>query len=160
LFFCRPQDIIVFVIGGATYEEALVVHNMNKTTPGIRIVLGGTHVHNMKRFVVAILNHMYCCNKLCNLFKTWNFKQLVINYNSWICIIAFLHNYYVEKDTVPIHNFLWYIHIHNFLNCFSWQQFSGRDNKRDTGFIWCQSEVPFQARTLVNWIRVYCHVEF
>uniref|UniRef100_A0A2K5SDQ8 Vacuolar protein sorting 45 homolog n=1 Tax=Cebus imitator TaxID=2715852 RepID=A0A2K5SDQ8_CEBIM len=40
----RPQDIIVFVIGGATYEEALTVYNLNRTTPGVRIVLGGTTV--------------------------------------------------------------------------------------------------------------------
>lgn len=45
----RPQDIIVFVIGGATYEEALTVYNLNRTTPGVRIVLGGTTVHNTKR---------------------------------------------------------------------------------------------------------------
>ncbi|KAK2498160.1 hypothetical protein MC885_002922 [Smutsia gigantea] len=45
----RPQDIILFVIGGATYEEALTVYNLNRTTPGVRIVLGGTTVHNTKR---------------------------------------------------------------------------------------------------------------
>ncbi|XP_013378687.1 vacuolar protein sorting-associated protein 45 [Lingula anatina] len=50
----RPQDIIVFMIGGATYEEALAVHNMNKTIPGVRIVLGGTHIHNMKSFLDEI----------------------------------------------------------------------------------------------------------
>ncbi|ELV10772.1 Vacuolar protein sorting-associated protein 45 [Tupaia chinensis] len=45
----RPQDIIVFIIGGATYEEALTVYNLNRTTPGVRIVLGGTTIHNTKR---------------------------------------------------------------------------------------------------------------
>lgn len=45
---CRPQDIIVFIIGGATYEEALTVYNLNRTTPGVRIVLGGTTVHNTR----------------------------------------------------------------------------------------------------------------
>ncbi|XP_066233468.1 vacuolar protein sorting-associated protein 45 isoform X2 [Saccopteryx leptura] len=44
----RPQDIIVFVIGGATYEEALTVYNLNRTTTGVRLVLGGTTVHNTK----------------------------------------------------------------------------------------------------------------
>lgn len=47
--YCRPQDIIVFVIGGATYEEALTVYNLNRTNPGVRIVLGGTTIHNTKR---------------------------------------------------------------------------------------------------------------
>lgn len=46
---CRPQDIIVFIIGGATYEEALTVYNLNRTNPGVRIVLGGTTIHNTKR---------------------------------------------------------------------------------------------------------------
>lgn len=49
LYHRRPQDIIVFVIGGATYEEALTVYNLNRTTPGVRIVLGGTTIHNTKR---------------------------------------------------------------------------------------------------------------
>ena len=44
----RPQDIIVFIIGGCTYEEALAVHNFNRTMPGVRIVLGGTTIHNSK----------------------------------------------------------------------------------------------------------------
>ncbi|KAI6073028.1 Vacuolar protein sorting-associated protein 45 [Aix galericulata] len=42
-------DIIVFIIGGATYEEALAVYNLNRTNPGVRIVLGGTTIHNTKR---------------------------------------------------------------------------------------------------------------
>ncbi|NXN12889.1 VPS45 protein, partial [Indicator maculatus] len=45
----RPQDIIVFIIGGATYEEALTVYNLNRTNPGVRIVLGGTTIHNTRR---------------------------------------------------------------------------------------------------------------
>ncbi|XP_073947977.1 vacuolar protein sorting-associated protein 45-like isoform X1 [Choristoneura fumiferana] len=31
----RPQDIVVFIVGGATYEESLCVHQINrKETPG------------------------------------------------------------------------------------------------------------------------------
>uniref|UniRef100_A0A8C9XRU0 Vacuolar protein sorting-associated protein 45 n=1 Tax=Sander lucioperca TaxID=283035 RepID=A0A8C9XRU0_SANLU len=44
----RPQDIVVFMIGGATYEEALTVYNLNRNTPGVRIVLGGSSIHNTK----------------------------------------------------------------------------------------------------------------
>lgn len=51
----RPQDIIVFIIGGATYEEALVVYNLNRTMPGVRIVLGGTTVHNTKSFLEEVV---------------------------------------------------------------------------------------------------------
>ena len=39
----------MFVIGGATYEEALTVYNLNRTMPGVRVVLGGTTIHNTKR---------------------------------------------------------------------------------------------------------------
>ncbi|KAJ8273716.1 hypothetical protein GJAV_G00104720 [Gymnothorax javanicus] len=50
----RPQDIIVFIIGGATYEEALTVYNLNRTIPGVRIVLGGTTIHNTKSFLEEV----------------------------------------------------------------------------------------------------------
>ncbi|CAC5381405.1 VPS45 [Mytilus coruscus] len=47
----RPQDIIVFVIGGTTFEEALAIHTLNRSSPGIRIIIGGTTVHNFKSFL-------------------------------------------------------------------------------------------------------------
>jgi vacuolar protein sorting-associated protein 45 len=47
----KPQDIIVFIIGGVTYEEAKLVGTINAATPGIRIVLGGTRVHNSETFL-------------------------------------------------------------------------------------------------------------
>lgn len=50
----RPQDIIVFIIGGTTYGEALSVHSLNRSIPGVRIVLGGTTVHNYKSFFEEI----------------------------------------------------------------------------------------------------------
>ncbi|XP_051527223.1 vacuolar protein sorting-associated protein 45-like [Myxocyprinus asiaticus] len=51
----RPQDIIVFIIGGATYEEALAVYNLNRTMPGVRIVLGGTSIHNTESFLEEVM---------------------------------------------------------------------------------------------------------
>ncbi|XP_067878995.1 vacuolar protein sorting-associated protein 45 [Heterodontus francisci] len=50
----RPQDIVVFIIGGATYEEAQTVYNLNRTSPGVRIVLGGTTIHNTKSFLEEV----------------------------------------------------------------------------------------------------------
>ncbi|XP_029282222.1 vacuolar protein sorting-associated protein 45 [Cottoperca gobio] len=52
----RPQDIMVFVIGGATYEEALTVYNLNRSTPGVRIVLGGSSIHNTKSFLEEVMS--------------------------------------------------------------------------------------------------------
>ncbi|TPP61568.1 Vacuolar protein sorting-associated protein 45 [Fasciola gigantica] len=58
----RPRTIIVFVIGGATYEEAYAVHKLNATTPDVDIILGGTFMHNSRTFLEdvcsgALLNH-------------------------------------------------------------------------------------------------------
>ncbi|XP_074650382.1 vacuolar protein sorting-associated protein 45-like [Tubulanus polymorphus] len=50
----RPQDVVVFIIGGATYEESITIHNMNKNTPGVRVVLGGTNIHNINSFAEEI----------------------------------------------------------------------------------------------------------
>ncbi|KAK5855536.1 hypothetical protein PBY51_005633 [Eleginops maclovinus] len=52
----RPQDIIVFMIGGATYEEALSVYNLNRSMPGVRIVLGGSSIHNTKSFLEEVMS--------------------------------------------------------------------------------------------------------
>jgi hypothetical protein len=47
----KPQDIILFIVGGVTFEEAKTVSQMNASSPGIRIVLGGTTVHNSTTFL-------------------------------------------------------------------------------------------------------------
>ena len=54
-----PKNIIVFIAGGCTYEEALCVQEFNsamdsKTYPNptkAKIVLGGNHVHNSRSFL-------------------------------------------------------------------------------------------------------------
>ena len=75
---CRPTDIIVFIVGGATYEEALAVAEFNRGgseatttttvgetketaaagvgagTAGIRAYLGGTCIHNSSSFLREI----------------------------------------------------------------------------------------------------------
>ncbi|XP_062533697.1 vacuolar protein sorting-associated protein 45-like [Armigeres subalbatus] len=48
-----PQEIVVFVIGGTTYEEALAVHRYNQD--GYKIILGGTTVHNGDSFIEEIM---------------------------------------------------------------------------------------------------------
>lgn len=47
----KPQDIILFMIGGVAFEEAKSVSQINASSPGIRIVLGGTSVHNSTTFL-------------------------------------------------------------------------------------------------------------
>ncbi|KAI1094612.1 Sec1-like protein [Rostrohypoxylon terebratum] len=50
----KPQDIVVFIIGGATYEEAKTIAGINASSPGIRVVLGGTSVHNAATFLEEV----------------------------------------------------------------------------------------------------------
>ncbi|PNY23523.1 tRNA uridine 5-carboxymethylaminomethyl modification enzyme MnmG [Tolypocladium capitatum] len=50
----KPQDIIVFIVGGATYEEAKMIAGINATTPGVRVVLGGTSIHNAATFLEEV----------------------------------------------------------------------------------------------------------
>ncbi|KAK6382014.1 vacuolar protein sorting-associated protein 45 [Exophiala oligosperma] len=50
----KPQDIVVFVVGGVTYEEAKMVAQVNASVPGVRVVLGGTSVHNSATFLEEV----------------------------------------------------------------------------------------------------------
>ena len=47
----RPQDIVVFMVGGMTYEEAKMIAGVNESMPGVRIVLGGTTICNSEGFL-------------------------------------------------------------------------------------------------------------
>uniref|UniRef100_A0A8H8CN73 Vacuolar protein sorting-associated protein 45 n=1 Tax=Psilocybe cubensis TaxID=181762 RepID=A0A8H8CN73_PSICU len=58
----RPQDVIIFMIGGTTYEEARTVTLFNQdpvaasnggvvNPAGIRLLLGGTCVHNSSSYI-------------------------------------------------------------------------------------------------------------
>ncbi|KAK0711167.1 Sec1-like protein [Lasiosphaeris hirsuta] len=50
----KPQDIVVFIVGGVTYEEAKMVAGINASTPGVRVVLGGTTVQNAATFLEEV----------------------------------------------------------------------------------------------------------
>ncbi|KAI0055585.1 Sec1-like protein [Artomyces pyxidatus] len=52
----RPQDVIIFMIGGTTYEEARTVSllNQDSASSGTRLLLGGTCVHNSSSFLEMI----------------------------------------------------------------------------------------------------------
>lgn len=47
----KPQDIIIFMVGGVTFEEAKMVAQVNASSPGVRVVLGGTGVVNSRLFL-------------------------------------------------------------------------------------------------------------
>jgi vacuolar protein sorting-associated protein 45 len=50
----KPSEVIIFIAGGATYEEALTVAQFNNTNPAMRVVLGGSCVHNSLSFLDEI----------------------------------------------------------------------------------------------------------
>lgn len=50
----KPQDIICFMIGGTTYEEAKMVAQINVSSPGVRVVLGATTIHNSTTFLEEV----------------------------------------------------------------------------------------------------------
>jgi hypothetical protein len=43
--------VMVFIVGGATFEEAKLVHELNAANEGQRIVLGGTSILNSNECV-------------------------------------------------------------------------------------------------------------
>ncbi|XP_022749447.1 vacuolar protein sorting-associated protein 45 homolog [Durio zibethinus] len=47
----RPQEVVIFIVGGTTYEESRSVAQQNASNLGIRFILGGTAVLNSKRFL-------------------------------------------------------------------------------------------------------------
>ncbi|KAG5563249.1 hypothetical protein RHGRI_005862 [Rhododendron griersonianum] len=47
----RPQEAVIFVVGGTTYEESRSVALQNAANSGIRFILGGSAILNSKRFL-------------------------------------------------------------------------------------------------------------
>ncbi|KAL7065489.1 hypothetical protein AAHC03_04644 [Spirometra sp. Aus1] len=45
------KNVIVFIIGGATYEESFAVEKFMKSTPGVTILLGSSFIHNSESFL-------------------------------------------------------------------------------------------------------------
>jgi len=51
----RPSALVVFVVGGCTYEEARDVADLKKNTPNMSsFVLGGSCIHNTKSFLADV----------------------------------------------------------------------------------------------------------
>lgn len=50
----KTKDIIVFILGGATYQEAKEVADFNNSDPDFNVILGGTTIHNSKSFLAEV----------------------------------------------------------------------------------------------------------
>jgi len=49
-----PKEVIIFMVGGATFEEAMSVNSINNSGTGLKVVLGGTCVHNSTSFTTEV----------------------------------------------------------------------------------------------------------
>ncbi len=62
-FSDRPTEVIVFMVGGLTYQEAALVHAFNRDAPknniSARVIIGGTTIHNTRRYVSK--SHLRTC---------------------------------------------------------------------------------------------------
>lgn len=50
----KPSEVLIFIVGGATFEEAATVAQFNATNPSMRVLLGGSCVHNSTSFLKEI----------------------------------------------------------------------------------------------------------
>lgn len=46
-----PRRVIIFVVGGLTYDEALVVDQFNRSNRATQVIVGCTNMHNFKSFI-------------------------------------------------------------------------------------------------------------
>ncbi|KAF3963084.1 hypothetical protein CMV_012485 [Castanea mollissima] len=51
IILVMPQEVVIFIVGGTTYEESRSVALQNASNSGIRFILGGSVVLNSKRFL-------------------------------------------------------------------------------------------------------------
>jgi vacuolar protein sorting-associated protein 45 len=49
-----PRSVVVFILGGATYEESTKVAELNASARGIKVVLGANTVHNSSTFLAEL----------------------------------------------------------------------------------------------------------
>ena len=53
-----PRDVVLYMVGGTTYEESAAIQAFNKLNPSTRVILGGNYVHNFKSFVEEMMQTM------------------------------------------------------------------------------------------------------
>lgn len=50
----KVSEVVIFIVGGATYEEAMRVTEFNAANPSMRVILGGSCIHNSRSFLQEI----------------------------------------------------------------------------------------------------------
>jgi len=52
----KSKIVMIYIIGGVTFEEECAIQTLNNSDQSVRLVLGGSCIHNTKSFVNDILN--------------------------------------------------------------------------------------------------------
>ena len=47
----NPKEIIIFIVGGATYAEAAFVKEWSNAHPDVKVLIGGTCIHSSTSFI-------------------------------------------------------------------------------------------------------------
>jgi hypothetical protein len=91
-----PASIVVFVVGGVTYEESTKVAELNASGSGMKVVLGSTQIHNRSvfsfcsRYLFLFFSFFFSSN----FFSSLNIQQYLprriklhvrVNINIWVC---------------------------------------------------------------------------
>jgi len=54
----KPMEIIIFMVGGVTYEEATKINEFSENNPnGVKVVLPGSTIHNSTSFLEELKEH-------------------------------------------------------------------------------------------------------
>jgi len=53
----KHDDIFIFIVGGTTYEEAACVSSFAEANPGVKLILGGSCIHNSRTFLDDVLGY-------------------------------------------------------------------------------------------------------
>lgn len=55
----KPSEVIVFIVGGVTYEEACKVSQFNSSNAGMKVILGGSVIHNSRSFLKEVFESFH-----------------------------------------------------------------------------------------------------
>lgn len=53
-----PQNVVIYILGGVTYEEAYYIHEFNEENSDMNVVIGGTRMLNSAMFMGEV--YTYC----------------------------------------------------------------------------------------------------
>lgn len=100
IFVCRPQEVVIFIVGGTTYEESRSVALQNASNVGVRFILGGSVILNSRRFLKDLEEAQRIARSSTNM--VWRSDPLCGNYQLCCLCYNFIHRVYYLEQLVNI----------------------------------------------------------